>query len=1264
MTSPPGRPGPEDRPEQDPADLGEAIRTGRIPVVPGSLVDLVMQSGITSPDTDPEAAPATDASAPVTPGSDSSEAAGSGAPEASGSEAPDPGDGGLFSPGGRPAAEGPGTGEALPSVDAWPFDGSRSPGDDPAPGGTTSTDDAAAADHGSGGHGSGDPGFGDFASGDSDSALGADDLSPAGHGAGDHSPVDHSPVDHGINDHGSDDHGPTGDTTPPTSAGSTGGVGFANLVGTPDEQPAGADGTGRGDERPAAFFPATARPSPGPSTEPADPTTDTGSPTDGRAPAAQAVPAAQAEAEQRARVTPLPRRRDPRTPDGLFPVASQDSHDASAEEHPRPAELDGAAPDHTGLDGVAPDHTGLDDADLGDLGDDPLGIGPLPSSDGPGDGDDDAPATAAPDTPATTSGSVSERPSPGERPFPDERLSPGEHPFSDGSPSSDESPWTAPAPAVLPPISPAPTAYEPFPSDSRQSMPPEPSAGPAPTSQAGPHRSQPWPPRPGSPEQEHSEDTGSAWPATDRGGPATDVIPAATEPGGPDRRDAPAADGRGPASGWSRGSDPALTSLHDDPLAPRTPRDRTANGTSTGLPSVRPEPGPAPGDAVQRTGGNRPLMPGRPRPGDLAPHADRLPRPPRPTMPGRPPRGAPDGRSDDDQLYPGRTFSDRPGQGGTDAPARPPMPSMPGPHRGPQPGSSQPVGTPDGRTPPRPGGAPGAPFPDGARHGDDARNGSGVPRNGFQDGGLQDGGFQQGGFQQGDGVQRTAGHRRVTDTGPSTAVIASPVLPDAPEQAPGADEAPAREPGRRRRPSPDDGPGGAPTRDGDPAIDPAQTALVLGAGATGATALTATPAARTPDAPTTDAGDRTDDRDTGVAAPETALDDAGPRDAAAPEKAPAPVTTAPKDAIMSAKPRRGRGVSPGGLAIGLAAILLAALTVWAIAYPSTPDSPGPRSAPAVSPEEQALRPAEVAAAASLAEPLVRATLPIAETPAWAASAPSGRFTYLAVQSPPRLVVLAAQSDAVAAEVPLPGPPNYVSVSRDGSRAFASIAGDDGADSRIAVVDTVTNRVLSTVPATGDPLLAVPSVDGRFLYVAGRQSGKLDEVDPAVGVVTRSVPVAQEPAAAAPAPDGDRVYVANRGTELLTVLDPDSLTVLGSYKVGGDAQAVTAAPGGGQIAVAGPDDDTVSIMDPDSGRELATARVEGGPSALAWAPDGKHLYVGARTGEALRVVDTTTWQVVGSVPTGGAPTSVTVSPDGRTGWVTTPRAGTVTVLNLS
>ncbi len=72
MTSPAGPPegdvtGDGDAPQQDPSELGEAIRTGRVPIVPGSLVELVMQSGISPGDEEQDDGPPAGPSPAVRP---------------------------------------------------------------------------------------------------------------------------------------------------------------------------------------------------------------------------------------------------------------------------------------------------------------------------------------------------------------------------------------------------------------------------------------------------------------------------------------------------------------------------------------------------------------------------------------------------------------------------------------------------------------------------------------------------------------------------------------------------------------------------------------------------------------------------------------------------------------------------------------------------------------------------------------------------------------------------------------------------------------------------------------------------------------------------------------------------------------------------------------------------------------------------------------------------------------------------------------------
>ncbi|MDN5917689.1 MAG: hypothetical protein L0I76_21765, partial [Pseudonocardia sp.] len=611
MTSPSGQPGPDDPLERDPAELGEAIRTGRVPVVPGSLVDLVMQSGISAPETP---APAPDAPEP---------------------DAVAPGD--------------------APPVRQHP----RSPGDASSVGNAPS----AGATGFTGGTGSTE-GTGSDDVWDPAVASGTDTTRAPDDPAGLTGPLSHSP-------------------------------GFASLVSAPQQRPSGSGEVP--DSGQVGGHPVTAdAPAPPADASHAGPA-DT--PPDGPT-AAQDVTGEQPDAsvegddgpnpgiegpERATPVTPLPRRRDPRTPDGLFPAVSEQYPDQDAGD------------------------ASLDD-DLGDLGDDPLGLGPLPSLDlpaehGPSATPDTAAQDPAADGPTTlgTAGTTDEAVAGTAGTEPDEPADPV---------LPDEPPRTVPGPAVLPPISPAPTSFEPFPADSRQSNPPP---MPPPEPDDEPDRS--WPPRPAvplPPEPSRGDDGVSGRADRARGGPATDVIPAAVDALSPARGTGSTAQNTGDTRGTAQNTG-------------------DTRGTAQGTGGTRGA-AQSTGGTVQGTGGNRPTMPGRPRPGDVSAEAARLPAPPRPTMPGRAPRSGPDDRPDEQ------------------APARPPMPPADGPQRGTRPGEA---------------------------------TGDGLPPH--VRGGLM--------LPPGNGGPRTAGHRRVSDSGPSTAVIPSPARPGAApvRQEPGdRTDAPAR----------------------------------------------------------------------------------------------------------------------------------------------------------------------------------------------------------------------------------------------------------------------------------------------------------------------------------------------------------------------------------------------------------------------------------------------------------------------------------------
>ncbi|OSY36150.1 MULTISPECIES: hypothetical protein [Pseudonocardia] len=466
-------------------------------------------------------------------------------------------------------------------------------------------------------------------------------------------------------------------------------------------------------------------------------------------------------------------------------------------------------------------------------------------------------------------------------------------------------------------------------------------------------------------------------------------------------------------------------------------------------------------------------------------------------------------------------------------------------------------------------------------------------------------------------------------------------VPAAPAQdTPPTDDTPHRAPGHH------DGAPGTDTGATDDTENAGGTAAgnVAAAASLGAVSVAAARAASGRDGAVTDTGPRTEVRPAGDAAPEKPI-------------------TPRREAIMSAKPRNGRrGVSPAGLAIALAIVLLGTLTLWAMFAPGSigdgagTDRPATDGAPAAGLGPQ---PDAGPAAASLSSPTVRATVPVGAEPVAVAATADGRTALVAVADEPRLVVLDGATDAVTAEIPLPATPQGVTTSPDGTRAFVSLAGPDGG--QLAVVDVPGAAVLGVTSTTADPAGAIVAPDGRFLYVPSRAEGVVDELDPYAGTVTRSVPVSRDPFAAATNDAGDRIYLATRGADQLTVLDPSSLTVLRSYPVRGGAEAVAVSAGPEtQVAVGGPGSNTVTVLDPADGREIAGAETRGGPTGLAFAPDGRHLY--AVTDQGLQVIRTSTWREAGSTDVALNPTAIAVSPDGRTGWVTGD--GEVSVLDLA
>ncbi|MEU6697267.1 hypothetical protein [Pseudonocardia sp. NPDC046786] len=1336
MTSAPGQPGRDDAAEPDPDGLGEAIRTGRVPVVPGSLVDLVMRSGSArSPDAGTDDAATDDAgTADATGVTGPAPAAGpsGGAPvETSATSGPAASTGSGFADlvrgrNGRADASGGGAGVApgAPSVT-----GPR-PTPSPRPG-PAAADVAQSSGHrddtgSSDGTGSGD----NTASGD---GTGHDGRTGTGHDGAGHTGTEPAAADreapdtgpapgtHGDDPSHYDGTGGTGGTDSTDSTDSTDGTdGYYADLGDLGDDPLGVgplpDDAGDTDDplhTPADRF------APPPSFAP-----DVDASANGTTPVRTGSISAGPTGADRSGTSPDGATTDSPATDGPTPA---DRHrDTPAHGHPVPgADPDSSSgstgpattgpassSDHAGQTGhgAGPAHpatTGdpaasTHPAETGGPAGPAAWAHPAGQADRPGSATnhpDPAATPGAPDAPADSPSTG--RPDAAGRSGPAGAGDPAATPAA-GRPrmggdrsAPGDAPPTQPAPTVVPPIAPSPRPLDD--GDAPAVRPVRSARADAPAT--GGTTSKRWPPRPGA-----------------DGGPETDILPPGAllghypsasadtaEPGGPtaDARPATPSSGVRPTMPGRRRPAPENTERES---APRPPMGGTPSGpamaglsgndlfatpggggTGRGFGEL---PGRTARDAEQgghtrrddtstdagHRGDDRPAEPGRPDPRD------------------EPARGAPvhgSGGTGRNPLPTDTTTAGPParrggpGPTGLTGPTGPPRPA--GPAGAEATGGMPPTGSRTGAQPyPRPGDhAPWA-APDGRSQHDPARR---APRPAASDAtvtipALDDDGRPRHaitpppgrgprpvtGRPPQDGPAPSARHGRDGDGTDATARVAA-VFP-APARTPA--HGPAHE-----GPPPGDAPRPPEQRNGTPAArttaDPtgrhgtdsndgsgssstdstdstdgtggAGTGNIAAAASVGAVSVAAARAASGRDGAVTGTGPRTEvrpaaDQGSGSGKPIT------PR----------------REAIMSAKPRNGRrGVSPAGLAIALAIVLLGTLTLWAMFSPgSDGDGTGADRAATEGTPAAGLgpRPDAGPAAASASRPTVRATVGVGAEPVAVAATADGRTALVAVADDPRLLVLDGATDTVTAEILLPATPQGVTTSPDGARAFVSLTGPEGG--QLAVVDVPGASVIGTTSTTADPAGAVVAPDGRFLYVPSRTDGVVDELDPYAGTVTRSVPVSRDPFAAAGNDTGDRIYLATRGADQLTVLDPSSLTVLRSYPVRGGAEAVAVSAGPEtQVAVGGPDSDTVTVLDPTDGREVAGVETRGGPTGLAFAPDGRHLY--AVTDQGLQVIRTSTWRVAGTTDVALNPTAIAVSADGRTGWVTGD--GEVSVLDL-
>ena len=217
---------------------------------------------------------------------------------------------------------------------------------------------------------------------------------------------------------------------------------------------------------------------------------------------------------------------------------------------------------------------------------------------------------------------------------------------------------------------------------------------------------------------------------------------------------------------------------------------------------------------------------------------------------------------------------------------------------------------------------------------------------------------------------------------------------------------------------------------------------------------------------------------------------------------------------------------------------------------------------------------------------------------------------------------------------------------------------------VAVIDTVTNTVVATVPVGNGPFGLAITPDGMRAYVANAD-GTVSVIDTVTNTVIATVPVGGDPFGVAITPDGARVYVANSGSTSVSVIDTGTNTVVDTISVGVFSLGVAITPDGSRVYVTTDESGPIMVIDTATRMVVSTIPAPGGfkPLGVVIAPDGTRAYVEDQS-EFLNIIDTASNTLVAHILQSVLHDALTITPDGTRIYASTPTSTTVSVIATS
>jgi YVTN family beta-propeller protein len=225
------------------------------------------------------------------------------------------------------------------------------------------------------------------------------------------------------------------------------------------------------------------------------------------------------------------------------------------------------------------------------------------------------------------------------------------------------------------------------------------------------------------------------------------------------------------------------------------------------------------------------------------------------------------------------------------------------------------------------------------------------------------------------------------------------------------------------------------------------------------------------------------------------------------------------------------------------------------------------------------------------------------------------------------------------------------------KAYVGLFGDQA----VAVLDTVTNQVLKTIPVTApDGLIVTP--DGAKVYVSSADTGTVKVITTADDEIASTIEVGAKPAGIAVTPDGSRVVVSVGGANEAVIIDTNTDAITKHVPVAAaHASCISADSHYGYVGSQATGAPAIVEIDLVGDAPLRSFPLDKSPRMLSCTKSA--IYFTAVGLDAVEVMDSTTGAFGTPIASGGSPHDVRATADGKFELVVSQTAGDLEFIEL-